>query len=215
MKSSSSNRFDGKLSYCISLYELQPLHAQVIRAERVKFTRMADMARCQNISLETHLGAEIRPFDLSKRWDARCIYIYIYILTVYTSIYTYNTQMTDKPFWMCELLWTNRQDDFKMMGNPVSGKGEKSKRDCDLGIHWLVCHPFAGSRRLSWKHRSGCSVRSRDSDCYALQSNKIWINSGRSGKKLMWGTWYLVNMPRARAQGYAGGYGWISGFDYD
>ena len=66
----------------------------------------------------------------------RCtLHIYIYILTVYTSIYTYNTQMTDKPFWMCELLWTNRQDDFKMMGNPVSGKGEKSKRDCDLGIH--------------------------------------------------------------------------------
>ena len=29
---------------------------QVIRAERVKFTRMVDMARCQSISLETPLG---------------------------------------------------------------------------------------------------------------------------------------------------------------
>lgn len=99
MKSSSSNRFDGKLSYCISLYELQPLHAQVIRAERVKFTRMADMARCQNISLETHLGAEIRPFDLSKRWDARCIYIYTDCIHKYIHLQHTNDRQAFLDVW--------------------------------------------------------------------------------------------------------------------
>ena len=36
-----------------NIYAATQTNSEVIRAERVKFTRMADMARCKSISLAT------------------------------------------------------------------------------------------------------------------------------------------------------------------